>query len=142
MITDPKSRGIFFCKAPGKSSRGNAGGKDQEPDKEALFGVVTPKAKGGSRAEKRLLEDLDAEFGKGVKAPTKRTKPRLAEVGQVGADDFGGAEAEWDETVDSENSEADEVPAKGFWSSSSKSKKTKLGKSSTKSSKKTKKDSK
>ena len=83
--------------------------------KEALFGTDIPPVKGTKRAEKRLLEDLDEELGKGGKAAVAKTKPRLAEVGQTGVDDFGGGVTGWAETEESEESDADERPAQGFW---------------------------
>ena len=75
--------GDFSPKAPrGRRSRRNAGGDVAEPGKEALFGTETPPEQEATRTEKRLLEDLDEEIGKGGKAAVAKTKPRLAEVGQ------------------------------------------------------------
>lgn len=122
--------------------RKRAGGKEAEAVKEALFGGETPKEPGGRRAEKKLLADLDAELGKGLKGSATKSKPRLAEVGLPSAAEIKDAVTVWEGADESAASDSDEEPTTGFWDTPAKAKKSKKGKASKKSSNKTKKDKK
>ena len=115
---------------------------EADPGQEALFGTETPTGQEASRAEKRLLEDLDEEIGIRGKPAAVQKKPRPEALGQADVGDFGGGVALGEESEASEESEAGKEQTQGFWEKPAKEEKHKKGKSFKKSSKKAKKDKK